>query len=375
MRGSWGMSGNDIMSPNLDQQAFDAGGSYFFNANNTTFAGIREQRLAATGLTFESSEKMNVGINMELFNHLSVSIDAFSDKRTNIILSTSGAVPSLIGVTAAFENAGKVLNKGIESSIMLKNQVDKLKYFIGGNFTYAKNEIIDMNEEFKPYDYLKETGNSLGQQFGLQSIGYFANQQEIDNSPKQLFSVVRPGDVKYKDQNNDSKIDALDIIKIGNSGTNPELYYAINFGLEMDGFGLDVLLQGIANQTLYLNTKSVFWPLVGQTNISEFSAGAWTPETAQTATLPRLTMLGNDNNYRKNDIWLRSGNYLKMRHLEFYYNLPDKLAKKWKMNKVKFYARGMNVFSIDNINIVDPESIGIEYPTLASYHLGIKIEF
>lgn len=376
LRGSWGMSGNDIMTQNLDQQAFDTGGTYYFNANNATFNGIREGRLAAEGLTFESSEKINFGVNMELFNHLTVSIDAFSDKRTNIILSTSGAVPSLIGVTAAFENAGEVLNKGIEGSFLLKNKVDKLKYFFGGNFTYAKNEIVNMNEEFKPYDYLKETGNSIGQQYGLQSIGFFENQTEINTSPQQLFlSPVRPGDVKYKDQNNDGFIDELDIISIGKSGTNPELYYAINFGLEMDGFGLDVLLQGIANQTLYLNTKSVFVPLVGQTNISEYSAGAWTPETAATATLPRLTLLGNDNNYRKNDISLTSGNYLKMRHFEFYYNLPEKLIKKMKMNKAKLYARGMNVFSIDNINIVDPESIGVSYPTLASYHLGLKIEF
>ena len=375
LRGSWGMSGNDIMSPNLDQQAYDAGGTYYFGVNNTSFSGIREGRLAAAGLTYESSEKINVGFNMEMFKDLSISFDAFQDKRTNIIVSTSGSVPSLIGVTAAFENAGEVLNKGIEGSIMWKTQVDRLKYFIGGNFTYAKNEIINMNEEFRPYDYLKETGNAIGQQFGLQSLGFFQNQADIDGSPKQLFSQVRPGDVKYKDQNNDGVIDSFDAIAIGNSSTNPELYYAINFGFEMEGFGLDVLMQGAANQTLYLNTKSVFWPLVGQTNISEFSAGAWTPETAATATLPRLTMLSNDNNYRKNDIWLTSGNYLKMRHFEFYYNFPERLTKKLKMEKVKMYTRGMNVFSIDNINIVDPESIGVDYPTLASYHLGIKIEF
>ena len=86
-------------------------------------------------------------------------------------------------------------------------------------------------------------------------------------------------------------------------------------------------------------------------------------------------MLANDNNYRGNDIWLKSGNYLKMRHFEFYYNFPEHLTKKLKMNKAKLYTRGMNVFSIDNINSADPESIGIEYPTLASYHLGIKVEF
>lgn len=375
LRGSWGMSGNDIMSPNLESQAFDAGGTYYFGVNNAAFSGIREGRLAASGLTFESSEKVNLGLNMELFNRLTVSFDAFRDKRTDIIVSTSGTLPSLIGVTAAFENAGKVINQGFEGSFMWRDKVDRLKYFIGGNFTYAKNEIINMNEDFRAYDYLRQTGQSIGQRFGLESLGFFKDQADIDNSPAQVFSILRPGDVKYKDQNNDGIIDALDNVAIKNSGNNPELYYALNFGFEMEGFGLDVLIQGAANQTLYLNTGSIFWPLVGQRNISEFSNGAWTPQTAATATLPRLTNLANENNYRPNDIWLQSGNYLKMRHFEFYYNLPENFVKRLKMNKTKLYARGMNVFSIDNINIVDPESIGIDYPTLASYHLGIKVEF
>ncbi len=376
LRGSWGKSGNDITpANNIDRQFFNNSGSYSFGTGNISNTGIREGRLDATGLTFESSEKVNIGVNMELFNKLTLSIDVFRDKRTDIIITTSGAVPTLLGVTPSFDNAGVVENKGIEASFMFKKQVDKLKYFIGGNFTYAKNKILDMNEEYRPYDYLKQTGNAVGQQYGLQSIGFFQNDAEIKSSPKQIFSAVRPGDVKYKDQNSDGFIDALDVIKIGHSADNPELYYAINFGFETQGFGLDILFQGIANQTLYLNTKSTFVPLVGNNNISEFSEGAWTPETAQTATLPRLTTLSNDNNYRKNDIWLRSGNYLKMRHFEFYYNISDSFAKKMRMSKAKLYLRGMNVLSFDNLNSVDPEAIGVTYPTLASYHLGLKIEF
>lgn len=375
LRGSWGLSGNDLMTQNLSLQAYETGGNYFFGINNTTNTGIREGRLAAEGLTFETSEKINIGINLQMFKDLTINLDAFRDNRTDIVISTVGAVPSLIGVKAAEENAGKVLNQGIEASLLWKSNIDKFKYFIGGNVTYAKNEIIDSNEEYRPYDYLKRTGLPNGQQFGLESLGFFKDQADIDNSPKQVFSPVRPGDVKYKDQNNDGLIDDLDNVAIGYSGTNPEIYYALNFGAEMQGFGIDILLQGIANQTLYLNTKSVFLPLVGLNNISEFSNGAWTPETADTATLPRLSLFKNDNNNRESDIWLQSGNYLKLRHFEFYYNVPESLTKRLKMNKAKLYARGMNLFSIDNINIVDPEAIGITYPTLASYHLGIKFEF
>jgi len=232
-----------------------------------------------------------------------------------------------------------------------------------------------MNEAYKPFDYLRETGNSIGQQFGLQSLGFFQNQNDIDNSPQQLFSQVRPGDVKYKDQNNDGVIDNLDIVPIGYADNTPEMYYSINFGYEMKGFGVDFLFQGIANQTLFLNTKSVFWPLVGNNTITNFSANSWTPETADTATLPRLTLLDNANNYRKNDIWLAKGDYLKLRRFEVYYNFPERLVSKLKMKKAKIYGRGMNLFSIDAINVVDPEAIGVGYPALASYHLGVKLEF
>ncbi len=376
LRGSWGKSGNDlVLANNIDTQFFNNSGSYSFGTGNTSNTGIREGRLAATGLTYESSEKINLGANIELFNKLTLNIDAFNDRRTGIVVATTGAVPSLLGITAPFDNSGEVQNRGIEGSFMFKNNVDKLNFFIGGNFTYAKNKIVNNNEGVVPYAYLSSIGKPIGQQFGLESLGFFQNQADIDNSPKQVFSPVRPGDVKYNDKNNDGIVDALDTSAIGNSGLNPELYYSINFGFEMEGFGLDMLFQGVANQTLYLTTKSVFWPLVNNTNISEFSAGAWTPATADTATLPRLTNLTNDNNYRGNDIWLQSGNYLKLRQCEIYYTTSEQFAKKLKINKLKLYARGMNLFSIDNINIVDPESIGISYPTLSSYHLGFNIEF
>lgn len=375
LRASWGMSGNDIMSPNLDEQAFAGGGGYFFGNNNGSFGGIREGRLASQGLTYENSIKTNIGVDMELLGSLSMTVDVFYDKRENILVPTNGAIPSLIGVATPTENAGEVKNKGIETSLLWKKEVGDFKYFIGGNFTFARNEIVEMNEEFQPFDYLRETGNSIGQQFGLQSLGFFQDQDDIDNSPQQLFSQVRPGDTKYKDQNNDGVIDNLDIVPIGYANSTPEIYYSINFGYEMKGFGVDLLFQGIANQTVFLNTKSVFWPLRGNNTISNFSANSWTPETANAATLPRLSLLENENNYRRNDIWLARADYLKLRRFELYYNFPESLISKLKMKKAKIYGRGMNVLSFDSIRETDPEAIGVNYPTLASYHLGVKLEF
>lgn len=375
LRASWGMSGNNIMAANLSEQAFNAGGGYFFNNNNAAASGIREGRLATAGLTYENSTKTNIGIDLSLFKKLSATIDAFYDNRTDILVSTSGAIPSTLGITAPIENAGRVKNRGIETSLLWKNDTGKSKYYVGGNFIFVRNKIVNMNEEFQPFDYLKETGRPIGQQFGLQSLGFFRDQADIDNSPRQLFSQVRPGDIKYKDQNDDGVIDNLDVVSMGYANATPEMYFGLNLGYEIKGFGVDVVLQGIANRTVFLNTKSVFWPLRGNSSISSFSANSWTPEAAATATLPRLSLLENANNYRRNDIWLENGDYLKLRLVNFYYNLPKNLVSKLKLQRAQLYVRGTNLFSFDNIQVTDPESIGIEYPSLSTYNLGMKVEF
>lgn len=375
LRASWGLTGNDLMSPNLYDQGFFGGGGYYFKDSNNGFGGIKEGQLPTIGLTYEESAKTNLGIDMEWFNQLQITLDAFYEKRNNILASANGSVPSLIGVGRPMQNIGEVENKGLEASLLWAKQWGDFAYHIGGNFSFVRNKIIEMNEEFQPYDYLKETGNPIDQQFGLEALGFFKDEADIAGSPRQLFSEVRPGDVKYKDQNNDEVIDQLDLVPLGYASNYPEIYYSSNLGFEYKGFGVDALFQGIANQTIYLNTKSVFWPLRGQNTISIFSNDHWTPQTANTASLPRLSQLENANNYRKNDIWLVPGDYLKLRRLEFYYNFPGGLLDRLNLKTTKIFVRGLNLFSMDKVDVMDPEEIGVTYPTLSSWHVGISLGF
>lgn len=375
LRGSWALTGNDQMSPNLYSQMFVAGGAYFFTNNNTQFPGIREGRLAAEHLSYELARIINFGVDAHLFNALGVSLDVFHERRSNILTPTDGMVPSLIGVARPFENVGVVANRGLEASVNWRAAVNNFKYHIGGKFAFARNKIIEMSEEFQPYDYLRQTGNPIGQQYGLVALGFFRDQEDIANSPQQLFYQVRPGDIKYKDQNGDGVIDELDIVPIGYAGGYPEMYFSANLGFEFKGLGVDALFQGIANQTLYLNTKSVFWPLRGQNTISNFSRDRWTPETAETATLPRLSLLENANNYRRNDIWYKKGDYVKLRSLDVYYQLPQSSLSALNIQSARVFLRGMNLFSWDSIGIVDPEATGVVYPTLTSFHVGLNFGF
>lgn len=375
LRASWGMTGNDLVPQNLSQVQFNGSLPYYFTNNNTSFVGWREGRLPSGSVTYETATKYNLGLDGKLFGMLDLNIDVFYDRRKNIMVESEGLVSSVLGAAKPLLSEGVVDNKGLEVGLNFVNNKGALTYHVGGQFAFVRNKIVAMAEAFQPYGYLAKTGKSIGQAFGMEAIGFFKDAADIANSPLQTFSQVRPGDIKYKDQNNDGIININDERALGYSTVNPEMYFSASLGMEYKGFGIDALFQGIANKSVYLNTRSIFWPLAGNNTVSEFSANSWTPATAETATLPRLTTLGNENNFRSNSTWLANGSYVKLRSLLLYYNLPKKWISKLKLAETKLILRGMDLFSIDHIDIVDPEAIGATYPTYSTYSLGIQIGF
>jgi TonB-linked SusC/RagA family outer membrane protein len=375
IRASWGLSGNDQLIQNIAMSPFVGAGGYYFTANNIYNYGYAEGRLASSPLTYETSNKLNIGLDATLLGMIDLTTDVFNDKRTGILIETAGTTSGVIGALTPYSSTGIVENKGFEVGINLFRNKGNFTYHVSGQLSYALNKIINMNEAFQPEDYLKRTGHSIGQVFGLQSIGFFKDAADISASPKQTFSIVQPGDIKYKDQNNDGVINSYDQIPIGYSTLNPEFYFSGSIGCEYKGLGFDALIQGTANQTVYLNTPSLFWPLIGNTSITKFSDNAWTPATAGTATLPRLTTLGNANNYQPNTTWYADASYLKLRSVQLYYDLPKQLLSKLKLNKTRIYVEGLDLFSVDNIKVADPEAIGTGYPTVSTILLGAQIGF
>jgi TonB-linked SusC/RagA family outer membrane protein len=375
IRSSWGLTGNDLIPQNIKNTNFVGSGVYYFNNNNTAMGGYQEGRLGTKNVTYESSMKTNLGIDTRLFNILELNLDIFYNNRTNILVESAGLISSVIGTSLPLSTQGRVENKGFELGLTINENKDFFKYEINGQVSFARNKILEMGESFMPYEYLKYTGNSIGQAFGWEKIGFFKDSQEISTSPNQLFSIVQPGDIKYMDQNDDGLINEYDRVKMGYSTTLPELYFSTAFNFEYKGLGIDGLIQGVGNYTRYLNTTSVFWPLIGNTTISTFSNNSWTPETANTAKLPRLTTVGNANNYRPNNIWLKDGSFLKLRSMGIYYNIPQQLISNFSVRNMQLYLRGYNLLSLDRIKYLDPESFGITYPTLTTYVFGIKIEF
>ena len=384
LRASFGVINTDRLPLDDDkdvtnywEQTYGGGSYYPFDTNYSV--GTQSWslgRLASLNSTHEKAYKYNFGLDASLFNGLDLSFDAYYERRQDIWVSSSGHYSSVLGFTAPYENGGIVDSKGFEIGASYNKKIGEVSLNIGANFALAKNEIIEQMEEPRLYDNLKTTGNPLKQTYGLKAIGYFKNQADIDNSPTQAFGNVKPGDIKYQDINGDNIIDANDKIAIGYSTTAPEIYYSFNLGAEWKGFGFDAMFQGTGRYSAVLNTKSLYWPLINNTTISqEYYDNRWTSEN-QNAKYPRLSSQSNENNYQTNSLWLADRSFLKLRSVELYYKFPTTLLKKSKiLSNAKIYVRGIDLLCFDKIKVADPESYGSTYPLTRSVVAGLTIGF
>ena len=326
--------------------------------------------------THEKANKFNVGFDATLFKGLNIEFDYFNNHRYDIWCSGAGAYTALIGFGAPYVNAGVVDQNGIDASLDFTHSFGDLTVNLGGNMTFAKTKIKDMAEEPRAYDNLIQTGNPLNSIYGLLAEGLFTSQAEIDAAPRQTFSAVRPGDIKYTDVNGDGLIDANDKVKIGHSVTAPELYYSFHLGAEYKGFGFDAMFQGVGRYSAVLNTQGYYWGLINNSSLAQqVYDNRWSPQNNNAnAEYPRLSSESNANNYQTSSFWLRDRSYLKLRNVELYYHLPMSLLQPLKIVKgAKVYVRGVDLFTFDNLDEVDAASYGIAAPLTRSVAFGVSV--
>ena len=369
------LPGDDVWTYYAQQYA-TSGGVYPFDSSwNSSFGRTYLGQMATANPGHEKAYKYNVGIDAKLFGALDVTFDYWMQQRKDIWVSAAGKYSAVLGVDAPYENAGRVDSHGFELGLDYTKNFGAVTFNLGGNLMYTKNKIKEMLEEPRLYDNLIQTGNPYGQIYGLEAIGFFKDEADIAASPAQNFSTVKPGDIKYRDVNGDNIIDANDKVAIGHSTTCPEIYYNFHIGAEWKGLGFYAMFQGTGNYSAILNTKSMYWPLVGNTNISQYAYdNRWTPEN-QNAKLPRLSSESNANNYQTSTLWLADRSFLKLRNVEVYYNLPKSLLEKTKIvNGAKLYVRGIDLLCFDHIDESDPEAYGIN-PVNKSVALGLSVTF
>ncbi len=350
-------------------------GGYYFTNSVSSYSGKAEGNLPVENLVPERSERLTYGAQLRAFdNRLDIYAEGFIENRSRILVESSNMISGIIGIGTGLQTTGEQEYRGFDASISWNDRSHDFTYGIYANGSYVMSEIISDNQAYQQYDYLYTKGNRVGQSYGLEVLGLFRSQMEINNSPRQTFSDVKPGDFRYKDQNGDNIIDSQDVVKMYGSSI-PRFYFGFGFNLGFKGVELSAEFQGITGKTVNLLNSMLYRPLQNNGTITTTlleNEVPWTAERASEATMPRLTTLGNDNNYRNNSFWYRDGSFVKLRDLTVSYNIP----RKWlRIADMKVYVKGTNLFSIDALKLFDPEQISLNYPALRTVWAGVKFNF
>lgn len=355
------------------RELYVGGGSYFFGNTNAGASMITEGVTANPNLSFEKSYQYETGFDARLFNQLDLSVAVFQQNRTNILTSQSTLIPALYGGVLPNVNRGEVRNRGVELALLWKKQFRNAGFFARFNMSIIRDKVMEMAEEIVPAgsEYFYRKGSPVFYTYGLESIGFFSSEEDIANSPRQMFGPVQPGDLKYRDRNNDGVINNYDVGPIGN-GTVPAKEFGFELGFNIHRFDFQVMLQGQFDRNINLaNYGNLFFPLRSSPKISTFVQNPWTKDNSATATYPRLSTLENANNYRTSTFWLRNGDFVKVRSVELGYNFHLPFLKKNSTEMSRIFVRGMNLFTIDTFRYSDPENVS-GYPTMRSLNVGLK---
>lgn len=381
IRASYGITGMDRnLSYDMDKQ-FNGAGKGFIFISPTVSGGAAEGALPSTGIMPEMDYKANAGLELRMFKGLTAEVDLFHNTRKHIRTIASNATSEVIGIGLSDMFTGEMVNRGVEASLGWEQRTGDLIYYVKGNFSFVRNKITHVEEEYKPYSYMYQKGNSRDRFYGLVSDGFYqaedfdADGNLLPDLPENTFAKVQPGDVKYKDLNGDNRIDDYDCTYQLKSPF-PEIYYGFRFGLEYKGVGFNAFFQGADGYTITTNLSSIYQPLYGNDkNISKHYLESYWSEDKPYGRYPRLTTLENNNNYRTSDLWTVDGGYLKLREVEIYYSFPKKLLERAKMTGAMVFLRGFNLFSIDNVRIFDPENVSTGYPSSRTFAIGLNVTF
>lgn len=378
-----------------DASSWNTGTEY----NQGMGGGLEEGDLANPDLTWERGIKFNFGVDMRMFNsRLSLALDAFYERRWDIITNTGGndvvGIPDLFGKTSSYVNAGTVINRGIDIELGWNDRIGRdFTYYVRFNAGFARNKILDMMEIDREVPWMRRTGCRVGEHFVYEVDHFVKDQAEADKlnamnngTGFQPWGKLAPGDVVYKDLNGDGKIDDQHDLKPMGNPKIPELQFGLPIGFSYKGWDLSLLFQGAALSSLQLSGPAVYdFPTMGSQGnnmgkVKGMHLDSWTPENPN-AKYPALHLGNHPNN--KNDassLFLYDASYLRLKNIEIGYSLPQKWIQKVHLQQVRFYLQGMNLLTFDKLGDVnmDPETgdgDGSWYPIQRVYNFGVNVTF
>jgi len=368
LRVSWGQLGNQNIGlyPYAAFVQLGGGGSdYIFNSSISPGAALND--LGNPNIAWETSEMTNIGVDIRLWNRWDITFEYYNRITNDILLPLN--IPLTLGLNAPFQNAGKVENRGWDFSTTYRNNISEMNYGITFNLSDVKNEILDMKGIQQSGLTVNREGHPIGSFFGYEAIGLFQSQAEVNDHADQ-FGAVAPGDIKYKDLNNDGVINDDDLTVIGSP--IPRYTYGLRLNADYKNFDISFFMQGVGKVDGYLYGQGIMPFYLGGT-VQEKHKDRWTPENPD-AEYPRFAF-NQVNNEVNSSFWMRDAAYLRVKNVQIGYTLPEGTIGNVK--RIHIYLSGRNLFTVtDFYKGYDPEapvSNGGWYPQMKSYTVGLNV--
>lgn len=382
-RASYGQTGNDRIDEWQYLSSYGYSSSVYNFGINQEHKLLYEARIPNELVTWEVADQFNVGFESYFLDHkLYFEFDYFDYRRSNILWWRNASVPASTGLSLPRENIGKVTNNGVDFSLSYHNEIQDFKYNITLNGGYAKNKITFWDEAPGSPEWQQSTGkpiptgSNVGNDLYYEAIGIFRDEAHVNSYPH--WENARPGDIIFKDVNNDGAINGLDRVR-NEKNDIPTFTGGLNVAITYKQFDLSALVQGAAGAVRYISTES------GQIGnfLKEFYDTRWTPENPD-ANGPRA--YNRDAEYwrnNRNTYFLKKSDYARLKNLEFGYTLPDKLNSRIGVENMRIYLSGYNLLTFSpDIKDFDPESVQTSlsgqsqpYPAQRVINAGISVTF
>lgn len=392
VRASIGLVGNDQIGGNrrfayITTINSSSSGYNWGYTGDVYYSGVQEGEIGVKNLTWETSRKANIGLELGLFNDLDLQVDVFQELRSNIFMQRS-TIPSQTGfISNPYANYGKVDNRGIDLSLTYNHKFPHdVMLSLRGTFTYAKNTILEMDEAPGVLGtHRSVTGQSINTLWGYTADGLYTADDFLPDGTLasgvvvETGAKVRPGDIKYVDMNEDGFINEKDMGFIGGT-TDPRIVYGFGGSLSWKGIDLSFFFQGTGDSYRIIGGTNYFIPGSGQGVLGNVYANyndRWTEDNpSQNVFWPRLSEATNTNNNVASTWWKKDMSYLRLKTLELGYTLPQSALKAMKMKNLRVFVSGNNVLTFSKFQLWDPElgsSDGLRYPQMKSVMFGLEM--
>jgi TonB-linked SusC/RagA family outer membrane protein len=388
IRASYGLVGNDKLLSDANarfsymETVLTGEGGYAFGENtNATGDGRRLGRYAKPDISWETSRKFDLGVELSFLGKGRLMLDYFADRRGGIFLERK-SIPGIAGFTAMpLSNVGRAANRGFEAEMEWNQKIGgDWSINARGTFTYNRSEILNDDQPTWHYPYQTRIGKPIDPQWGLLAAGLFSSQDEIDGWARQTYGPVRVGDIKYVDVNSDGVIDTYDEVAIGRTPT-PEIVYGFGASVRWRNLDVSFQFQGVGNTTFFMSGYSVrpfSSPNLMRSNMYEAVwLDRWSVDNPNPdAMFPRLSIGENPNNFRNSTFWQRDHSFLRLKNAEIGYTLPRKVTSKLRMDYVRVYVSGVNLVTFSPFKLWDPEMNNTEgrgYPPNRIINFGLTI--